>query len=161
LSFSSVSAGFTSGTAVATTSGTSIDIIGIPSGVKEINVLFKDVSTNGAVAVCIQIGNGSIATTGYTNIGGGASASSLSNTQFTNAFALMDSTDAGWSLTGYYTLKAYGNNWFITGGGVRTTTYPCWSYGGKTLSGTLDRIRITTTGGSNTFDAGEVNITYL
>jgi len=153
--------GFTSGTAVATTSGTSIDITGIPSGVTEITVLFKAVSTNGASSLSIQIGNGSIVTTGYISNGGGTSASSLTNTEFTNGFALMDSTDATWALTGYYTLKAYGNNWFIHGGGTRNTIYSCWGYGGKTLSGTLDRIRITTIGGSNTFDAGEVNITYL
>ena len=159
--FAEPSSGFSSGTAVATTSGTSIDITGIPSGVTEITVLFKAVSTNGSSAVSIQIGDGSIVTTGYTNIGGGMSASSLTNTQFTNGFVLMDSTSATWILTGYFTLKGYGNNWFIHGGGVRDTTYPCYSFGGKTLSGTLDRVRITTTGGSDTFDAGEVNITYI
>ena len=159
--FAEPSSGFSSGTAVATTSGTSIDITGIPSGVTEITVLFKAVSTNGSSAVSIQIGDGSIVTTGYTNIGGGMSASSLTNTQFTNGFVLMDSTSPSWILTGYFTLKGYGNNWFIHGGGVRDTTYPCYSFGGKTLSGTLDRIRITTTGGSDAFDAGEVNITYI
>ena len=153
--------GFTSGTPVATTSGTSIDFTSIPSSVTEITVLFKAVSTNGSSALSIQIGDGSIVTTGYTNIGGGMSATSLTNTQFTNSFVLADSTSATWILTGYYTLKRYANNWFIFGGGIRDTTYPCYSFGGKTLSGTLDRIRITTTGGTDTFDAGEVNITYL
>ena len=161
LEFATVSSGFTSGTAVATTSGTSIDFTGIPSGVTEITVLFKGVSTNGSSAISIQIGNGSIVTTGYTSIGGGGNASAFTNAQFTNGFVLMDSFDATWNLIGYYTLKAYGNNWFIHGGAVRDTVYASWAYGGKTLSGTLDRIRITTTGGSNTFDAGEVNITYL
>jgi hypothetical protein len=32
--------------------------------------------------------------------------------------------------------------------------------GDKTLSGTLDRIRITTTNGTDTFDAGSINILY-
>ena len=159
--FAAPSGGFSSGTAAATTSGTSIDFTGIPSGVTEINVLFKAVSTNGGSSYSIQIGDGSIVTSGYTNIGGGMSASSLTNTAFTNGFVLMDSTSGSWSLTGYFTLKGYGNNWFIFGGGVRTTTYPCYSFGGKTLSGTLDRVRITTTGGSDAFDAGEVNITYI
>jgi hypothetical protein len=136
--FAEPSAGFTSGTAVATTSGTSIDITGIPSGTTEINVLFKAVSTNGSSSVSIQIGDGSIVTTGYTNIGGGMSASSLTNTQFTNGFVLMDSTSPSWILTGWFTLKGYGNNWFIFGGGVRDTTYPCYSFGGKTLSGKIE-----------------------
>ena len=32
--------------------------------------------------------------------------------------------------------------------------------GTKTLSGTLDRVRITTTNGTDTFDAGSINIFY-
>lgn len=32
--------------------------------------------------------------------------------------------------------------------------------GGKTLSGTLDRVRITTVNGTDTFDAGTINIMY-
>lgn len=32
--------------------------------------------------------------------------------------------------------------------------------GFKTLTGTLDRVRITTVGGSQTFDAGTVNVIY-
>ena len=32
--------------------------------------------------------------------------------------------------------------------------------GNKTLSGTLDRIRITTVNGTDTFDAGTINIMY-
>jgi hypothetical protein len=32
--------------------------------------------------------------------------------------------------------------------------------GTKTLSGTLDRVRITTSNGTDTFDAGSINILY-
>jgi hypothetical protein len=32
--------------------------------------------------------------------------------------------------------------------------------GSKTLSGTLDRVRITTVNGTDTFDAGTINIMY-
>jgi hypothetical protein len=32
--------------------------------------------------------------------------------------------------------------------------------GSKTLAGTLDRIRITTVNGTDTFDAGQINILY-
>jgi hypothetical protein len=34
------------------------------------------------------------------------------------------------------------------------------SAGTKTLSGTLDRVRITTANGTDTFDAGSINILY-
>jgi hypothetical protein len=34
------------------------------------------------------------------------------------------------------------------------------SSGISTLSGTLDRVRITTTNGTDTFDAGSINVLY-
>ena len=54
-----------SGTAVASTSGTSIDFTGIPSWVKRVTVMFSGVSTNGASLPQIQIGAGSVQTSGY------------------------------------------------------------------------------------------------
>ena len=55
----------TSGTAVASTSGTSIDFTGIPSWVKRITVMFNGVSTNGTSNLLVQIGAGSVTTSGY------------------------------------------------------------------------------------------------
>ena len=54
-------------TAVNSTSGTSIDFTGIPSGVKRITIMLKDVSTSGTSYKLIQLGSGSITTTGYFN----------------------------------------------------------------------------------------------
>ena len=76
-SFSSYQGGtITSGTAVASTSGTSIDFTSIPSWVKRITVMFNGVSTNGTSQVQIQLGAGSVTTTGYlsyaTNLGNAA-----------------------------------------------------------------------------------------
>ena len=57
----------TSGTAVASTSGTSIDFTGIPSWAKRITVMFNGVSTNGTSQQLIQIGSGSVNATGYSS----------------------------------------------------------------------------------------------
>jgi hypothetical protein len=38
--------------------------------------------------------------------------------------------------------------------------YTTLSGGSKTLTGTLDRVRITTVNGTDTFDAGSINILY-
>jgi hypothetical protein len=58
----------TSGTAVASTSGTSIDFTGIPSWVKRITVMFSSVSLSGASSYLVQIGtSGGIQNTGYTS----------------------------------------------------------------------------------------------
>lgn len=78
----------TSSTAVASTSGTSIDFTGIPSWVKRITVMLSGVSTNGSSAVQIQLGTSSGATvSGY--LGSGASlAASTSASNSTAGFKL-------------------------------------------------------------------------
>ena len=59
--------GLQSSTAQATTSGTSITFTGIPSWVKRITVMFNGVSTSGTSPVQIQLGAGSVTTTGYSS----------------------------------------------------------------------------------------------
>jgi hypothetical protein len=55
-----------SGTAVASTSGTSIDFTSIPAWVKKITVMFDRVSTNGTSFVQVQLGtSGGFVITGY------------------------------------------------------------------------------------------------
>ena len=61
----------TSGTAVASTSGTSIDFTGIPSWVKRITLMLDGVSWNASVSPLIQIGDsGGLESTGYNAISG-------------------------------------------------------------------------------------------
>ena len=153
-----------SGTAQASTSGTSIDFTGIPSGVKRITVMFNAVSTNGSARVLIQIGSGGVDTTGYT-AGSYYLQTSGSNgfLAVTNGFVvywdgagasrsgvmqlnLMNSSTNLWASDHTITESATGGS--IVGAGVNT------------LSGVLDRVRITTTNGTDTFDAGEINILY-
>ena len=69
----------TSGTAVASTSGTSITFSSIPSWAKRVTVMFNGVSTSGSSNIQVQLGAGSTTTSGYT--GGsfyGAATSGLS-----------------------------------------------------------------------------------
>ena len=56
--------GLQTGTAVASTSGTSNDFTSIPSWVKRITVMFNGVSTNGTSPVQLQIGAGSVTAQG-------------------------------------------------------------------------------------------------
>jgi hypothetical protein len=56
----------TSGTAVATTSGTSIDFMALPSWVKQITVMFSGVSVSASSIIQVQLGTGS---TTYTTSG--------------------------------------------------------------------------------------------
>jgi hypothetical protein len=150
----------TSGTSVASTSGTSIDFTSIPSWVKRITVMFYGVSTNGSSTKLIQIGSGSIDATGYA-----AASSSIQTTVGTSGFTTgfgISSGGAAELLSGNISLTLITTNQWIISGVLSYGSAPlCWVMaGGKTLSGTLDRIRITTVNGTDAFDAGSINILY-
>jgi hypothetical protein len=64
-------------------------------------------------------------------------------------------------MTGHIVLTLVGSNIWISSHALRATTVACvFGAGNKTLSGTLDRVRLTTVNGTDTFDAGSVNILY-
>jgi hypothetical protein len=147
----------TQGTAVASTSGTSIDFTGIPSWVKRITVMFKGVSTNGTSNYQVQIGSGSITTSGYL----GASGNLGGSANFTTGFGLT-AGGAGVTMFALMQICLVGSNQWAAShtGGRSDATSVTFGGGGVTLSGTLDRLRITTVNGTNTFDAGLINIMY-
>ena len=164
-SWATVSAGFTLGTPVASTSGTSIDFTGIPAGVKQIVISFNNVSTSGTSQKLIQIGDsGGIETTGYssrstsiiglTQAGTGTASgfliySILASTELSGSITLtlLNATTFNFQSTGTFSDYNEGAQFFTSGG--------------KSLSATLDRVRITTVNGTDTFDNGEINIAYI
>jgi len=155
----------TRGTAVASTSGTSIDFTSIPSWVKRITVMFSGVSTNGTSNLYLQIGTSSgPETSGYVSgIGSCTSASAASYASATAAFILVGINTAADTQNGAVVLtNVSGNIWAEMGALNRAsggTSAVSTSAGVKTLASTLDRVRITTAGG-DTFDAGSINILY-
>ena len=155
--------GITSGTAVASTSGTSIDFTGIPSWVKRITVCFSGFSSNGSSAYLIQSGSGSVENTGYL----GAStttAASASTSNYTTGFGIGNAAGATNVLHGIGTivlLNSSTNLWaFSFVGGNSDSTRAVFSGSSKAFSGTIDRVRLTTVNGTDTFDAGSINILY-
>ena len=146
----------TSGTAVATTSGTSIDFTGIPSWVKRITVMFSGVSTSGSSAVLVQLGDsGGIENTGYLG--------SANSTNFTTGFSdgLADGAAVRHGQFNICLVDSATNKWVcaVSMGKSDSTTSSVGGFS-KPLSATLDRVRITTVNGTDTFDAGSVNILY-
>jgi hypothetical protein len=53
-----------------------------------------------------------------------------------------------------------GNTWTAQGVFASSGNYTWFAAGSIALSGTLDRVRVTTVNGTDTFDAGSVNILY-
>jgi hypothetical protein len=152
-----------SGTAVASTSGTSIDFTGIPAGVRRITVMMNGVSTNGSSNIQIQIGDsGGIETTSYVSGAGFAGGSnSASSTTSTTGFVLTAGLVASNTLTGIVVICNHtSNTWTESFSGAYNSGSGAFGGGYKDLSATLDRIRITTVNGTDTFDAGSINILY-
>jgi hypothetical protein len=153
----------TSGTAVASTSGTSIDFTSIPSWVKRITVMFNGVSTNGNSIPQIQIGAGSVVTTGYLSSAAIVGVS-MAGQSSTTGFALDGASAANVIRSGIIVLCLQtGTTWVASGNLNRDDAggYVNVIAGIKSsLGGTLDRVRITTVNGTDTFDAGSINILY-
>lgn len=153
-----LSGGIRSGTAV-TVSGTSIDFTSLPTGIKRITVMFSGVSTNGSSVPLIQLGDsGGVETTGYASAGGRPSA------VFTSTAGLLAAYDnnPSWTLSGIVHIDLINTNSWVSSGTSYSETGALVHYvaGRKSLSDTLDRVRITTVNGTDTFDAGTVNIFY-
>jgi hypothetical protein len=154
----------TSGTAVASTSGTSIDFTSIPSWAKRITVAMQTVSTNGSSNYLLRIGNSSVTTSGYASVMNyvNPGANSCTGNSDATGFILSKDVNSSTSLTatctlvllssGFYVFSFVGNN------GVNGAGY--FGSGLLNLGSTLDRVRVTTINGTDTFDAGTINILY-
>jgi len=156
------SSAIVSGTAVASTSGTSIDFTGIPSWAKRVTVMFNGVSTNGTSKLRVQLGSGSVETSGYLGSSSAIASASANSATFSSGFDLNDSEAAIALRRGIFTCTLLGSNLWVLSGtlSVQDTGYTSLTNGTKTTSSTLDRVRITTVNGTDTFDAGSINILY-
>jgi hypothetical protein len=155
------------GTVIPTTSGTSHDVTGLPAWVKRITVELIGVSTSGTSNLMLQIGDsGGIENTGYVGVSGGAnSGNAITVVSFTTGFGLTALLTATNAVSGIITLTLADpatNTWTVSGnfGNVTTNVGFFGTAGQKPLSATLDRIRLTTVNGTDTFDAGSFNIIY-
>jgi hypothetical protein len=150
-------------TAQATTSGTSIDFTGIPSWAKRITVMLNGVSTNGSSNYLIQLGTASgVENSGYVSTGITAVDSVSYNFPVSSTAGIIIRHDlASESTIGNLTIcSVSGNSWVASGAFVKNVVGINHSCGNKTLAGALTRVRLTTVNGTDTFDAGSVNIMY-
>jgi hypothetical protein len=152
-----------SGTAV-TASSTSVDFTGIPSWVKRITILGSGVSTSGTSSLLARCGSGSFVAIGYQDTTSQFSASAVSSTNSTNTTGT--TLTQGNAAAGIYNFKVVyellGSNTYVITAicGRSDATNNNLSIGFITLSGALDRVRVTTVNGTDLFDAGSINILY-
>lgn len=159
----------TLGTAIGFASFTTTtynDFLSIPSWVKRITLIISGLSTSGTSPFLVQIGYQSpITSTGYVSgavaaqNGAVSSAAATSTAGFLATAAINGATGLQ---TGTITILNFGSNVWVASSVVAQTDGTRGTTGGGsvTLGGTLDRVRITTVNGTDTFDAGTVNILY-
>ena len=140
--------------------GTSVDFTGIPSWVKRITVMLSGVSTSGTSPVQVQIGAGSVTASGYV---GSITYSGGSNvtTSYSTGFIVHSNIAAVTVAFASVVISTIGSNIWVQNGTCGSNgNATAVGSGGLTLAGTLDRLRITTVNGTDTFDAGTINIIY-
>lgn len=149
------------GTAVASTSGTAIDFTGIPSWVRRITVIFNNVSTNGANNFLVQIGSGGITSSGYSSTSADVGNGNQTATTTSTAGYVIRNFAATNTLYGTMVICLIGSNIYVSSHSTSNVlSNGETGAGGVTLAGVLDRVRITTAGGADTFDGGTINILY-
>lgn len=153
------SGAFVNGTNAATTSGTNVTFTSIPSWVKRVTMMLNGVAVNGGTvpAILIQIGSGSLTTSGYSSAGC-TLAGGVSGTASTSGFVFRGSGGAS-TYNGIITVQnVTGNTWVCSAIGSNPgATQEFIGTGFIALSGTLDRIALVTTDALN---GGSVNISY-
>lgn len=120
----------------------------IPTWAKRITVILAGISTSGSSQVQFQLGSGTIQTTGYI----GSSTTGVSMT---------GSVSAGDIRVGAIQFNSMTANTWVGSGAFAygaSATIQNSAAGYVTLSGAIDRLRVTTVNGTDSFDAGTVNI---
>jgi hypothetical protein len=161
-SYATASGAVMQGTAVAATSGTSIDFTGIPADTKWIKLSLAGVSMNASFNPLVRVGDaGGVEATGYVS----GTSDTGGHNAFTDGFNLhRASPTATWAFSGsieFVLLDATSNTWvgygqFWVEGDVKTEIVT----GYKATTAVLDRVRLTSATGTPTFDGGTVNIQY-
>lgn len=140
-----------------------IDFTGIPAGTKRVTVNTNALSTSGTSILCMQIGYQSPPdSSGYVALAmEGVTPGAAATTNFPLERTIGAATGGRHGVAVLTLENASTNTWSLMSLSYGTNSPAiAVACGSKSLAGALDRIRITTQGGTDTFDAGEVNIMY-
>jgi len=151
-----------SGTANTSVSGgTVITHTGIPTWARRVTIMYSGLSTNGTSPVIVQLGSSIFKTTGYL----GAAAVIEGSTGYTTGFGIgntnVNNADIHHGTLLLNLLDSNTNTWVVSGTTARSDGVEVGITGGAvSLAGALDRIRFTTSTGTDQFDAGMTNIMW-
>ena len=149
------------GTILNSTSGTVADF-NIPSWANRITVLLAGVSLSGTGLIRFQLGTASAFTTsGYGAVGSVISSGAASASQTSGFDIYTNVPNASHTYSGAINFERIGgNSWVATG---LFSGSPGWTHttaGVIGLAAALTRVRVTSSNGTDTFDAGFINVLY-
>jgi hypothetical protein len=147
---------------VATGSGqTTLTQTGIPPWANRVQAVLSLISTNGTSDILVQVGSGSYVATGYLCNYQGFTGSATGLVASTAGFVI-DVDSAANQQSGTITLDRHPgtNRWVATGMVRRDGSSNGYLAGEINLGGALDRIRLNTVNGTDTFDAGTVSFSW-
>lgn len=147
----------------ADSSSTALDFTDIPDWVTEIVVVQHDFTWSGTSSTVVQIGDsGGVETSGYDFVLATIDGPSTTFGANTSSSGFLGYSGDGQHNTWTLHKPLTADTWVCTMRGLRdySATDSHWGDGAKTLSATLDRVRVTTSGGTATFDNGSVNVGY-
>jgi hypothetical protein len=138
---------------------------GIPSWAKRVTVIFNELGTTSTGVPMIRLGSASgIESSGYSSILSNTTAAAIATKlSSTTGFEIVATGLSTNRIVGQYVLNNFeGSTWIITGSMQPGLTVVGQQFitGRKTIASTLTRLQVTTTGGTDTFNAGSINIMY-
>lgn len=154
-----------SGTLVAATGQTELTFTGIPAWVKKITIGLNGLSTSSTATPIVQLGDsGGYETSNYNSFGIAATNTGVAGIggASQSGFVLTNGVTAAGTLNGmiFLMLTDASTNTWVSSSTLVTSPFVSHVTGGnKALSATLDRLRLYIDG-TQTFDAGSVNILY-
>jgi len=153
--------GFTLGTEVDTSAGTTATFAGIPAGTKMIVVMFEEVSFNSTNLMDVTIGDaGGLETTNYKSGSHKILTTTVSSSGNTTDAFIINKTQSGDILKGTMTLTlkdAANFTWIATHCFHMDGANISWGGGWKSLSAELTQVQVS----GGTFNSGSINIMYI
>lgn len=157
----------TRGTTITASTGSptsiDIDLSSLPTGIRRITLILDGLSTNGTSRVVVRVGTGGVVeTSNYHGTVAQAGISSIAGENMDTSFEFDIAANASAiRCTTMVLCNTDGDRWVMSAiSGRQDSVNSSYAGGRINLGGTLDIIRITTFGGTNTFDTGLINIFY-
>lgn len=147
----------------ATGSETEFDFTGIPSWVNRVTAIGISLSTSGTSNPILRVGDGAVVSAGY--LGAASLLPNGAAIQGANSTAgCLVAVNVGASSVYRFSCRIdrlTGNTWAFSGTGSFSSSATTIVFASEiTLTNALDRVRLTTVGGTDTFDAGSVSISW-